>query len=209
MKIKTLLLSLLVFCSIKAALAVEFKKTEPFIQPLTEQQWTPMQKKIFSHLTSNNSDGKRPLNILGTIAHHPELLKAFMPWATLLGSTTILSPKELEILALRTIWRADSDYELAHHSDFGRTAGLSDKQMYNLRRTDPKKSQWTRKERLLIKAADELVTGTKLKRKTVEKLMAQYSQKELVEIIWIVNQYNGLSKFANSLNVQLEDVYFN
>lgn len=203
-----ILLSLLLVGFMQTATAGDFKKTTPLIQPLTEQEWTADQKKIFAHLTAANADGKRPLNILGTIAHHPELLKAFMPWATALGATTVLSPKELEILALRTIWHADSDYELGHHTDFGREAGLSEKQMRNLRRSEPKKSQWTRKERLLIKAADELMTGPKIKRKTVEKLLAHYSKKELIEIIWIVNQYNSLSKFANSLNVQLEDVYF-
>ncbi len=203
-----ILLSLLLVCFMQITVAGEFKKSVPLISPLTEQEWTAEQKKIFAHLTAANVDGKKPLNILGTIAHHPKLLKAFMPWATALGATTVLSPKDLEILALRTIWHADSDYELGHHTDFGRAAGLTEKQMRSLRRTEPKKSQWTRKERLLIKAADELMMGTKLKRKTVEKLLSQYSKKELIEIIWIVNQYNSLSKFANSLNVQLEDVYF-
>jgi len=207
MKVK-LLIALLFFSLMQTAIAGEFKKSIALIQPLTEQDWTPEQKKIFAYLNTENADGKKPLNILGTIAHHPELLKAFMPWATVLGTNTVLSAKDLEILALRTIWHADSDYELGHHTDFGRDAGLTEKQMRNLRRTEPKKSQWTRKERLLIKAADELMTGTKIKRNTVEKLLAQYSKKELVEIIWIVNQYNSLSKFANSLNVQLEEVYF-
>lgn len=205
--IKVLILSFLVMCSAQLVAAGELKKSEPLLAPLTADEWTAEQKIIFAHLTSNNADGKRPLNILGTIAHHPEVLKVFMPWATALGATTTLPTRELEILALRTAWWAESDYEWEHHFEFGETAGLSKKQMRTLKMKSPSPG-WGKKDRLLIRAADELMNGVKLQPQTVKKLLDSFSKKEVVEIIWIVNQYNSLSKFANSLNIQLEDVYF-
>jgi hypothetical protein len=83
---------------------------------LGERLWTLEHKAVLSFLFLVDSEGKRPINLLSTLAHHPSLLDVFLLMATRLG---------LEILALRTAWRAKSVYEREHHYSYGLKAGLT------------------------------------------------------------------------------------
>lgn len=179
---------------------------EPLIAPAEQSQLSEAHQQLFDYLKADDNDGKKPLHMLGTVANHPELFEVFLPMATQLGANTTLSPRLLEILALRTAYQAKSGYEWAHHYDYGLDAGLSADEIADLAEDEPVRD-WPARERLLIEAADQLVSQVGLDQTTMEDLLAAYSRKEVIEIIFIVNQYNSLSKFANSLNMQLEAGY--
>lgn len=178
----------------------------PLIQPLAETAWNDKQKQLFDFLKSTDPDAKKPQNMLQTIAHHQKLLDVFMPMASQLGATTTMPRRELELLALRTAWRAQSEYEWVHHYDYGLEAGLSEAEMASLLQESPE-WPWSDSDLLLIRTADELVKGTQVSAETMRDLIAQYNSEEIIEIIFLVNQYNSLSKFANSLSIELESGY--
>ena len=178
------------------------------IEPLQEAQWSPEQKELFDFLASIDDAGKGPKNMLSTIAHHSDLLDVFIPMATKLGASTKISLRDLELLALRTSWRAKSDYEWEHHYSAGLKAGLSEPEMAALM-TETPTADFSQREVLLIRTADELVAGTQVSAITMTQLLSEYSKAEVIEIIFVVNQYNSLSKFANSLGMQLESGYKN
>ena len=201
MKTLRRLLLLSVFAMPGAVLAAE-----PIIAPVNEKLWTLEQKAIFYFLFLVDGRDKAPVNILSTIAHHPSLFDVFMPMATKLGSTAKIDKRGLELLALRTAWRAKSDYEWQHHYSSGLKAGLTPLEMASLM-TEAPDAGFNARELLLIRAADELVTGTQLGADTMAELMKIFDDAEVIEIIFIVNQYNGLSKFANSLAVKVEPGY--
>ncbi|MBT4521097.1 MAG: carboxymuconolactone decarboxylase family protein [Halieaceae bacterium] len=198
------LLSLLLFSLLVMPGVVQ--SAEPMIAPLNEELWTLEHKAIFYALNYVDEDDKAPINIISTIAHDSALLRVFLPMATKLGSTTKIDARELELLALRTAWRAKSVYEWEHHYSSGLKAGLSQSEMALLRTEKPDAGFGIR-DLLLIQTADELVAGTQLGADTMTRLMKEYTEAEVIEIIFIVNQYNGLSKFANSVGVQLEPGY--
>ncbi|MCX2981822.1 carboxymuconolactone decarboxylase family protein [Halieaceae bacterium IMCC14734] len=189
-----------------AAWSTHVAAAEPIIAPVSEELWSLSQKAVFSALDSDDEDDKSPINMLATIAHDPTLLYVFLPLATKLGSVTKISPRDLEILALRTSFRAQSEYEWEHHYSSGLKAGISEQDMNALLDEDPR-GELSESDLLLIRTADELVMGTKVSPETMIDLMNNYSTAEVVEIIFIVNQYNGLSKFAKSLGIQLESGY--
>ena len=101
------------------------------LAPRTEEECSRAQRELFAFIESVDSSGAHalataaPLNILGTIAHHEQLLDVFVPMATQLGTGSRLPKRELELLALRTAWRAQSAYEWVHHVDYGLEAGLT------------------------------------------------------------------------------------
>lgn len=200
-KLRSLLLILSIFF-----MSGTMQAAGPMITPLSEDQWTWKQKAIFYFLKFIDEDDKAPINILATIAHHPDLLDVFLPMATQLGSTTTIDKRELELLALRTAWQAKSEYEWEHHFSYGLEAGLSQSEMTSLR-TEVLDAGFSERDLLLVAVADELVANTQLSSATMANLLKNYSNAEVIEIIFIVNQYNGLSKFANSVGVQLESGY--
>lgn len=179
---------------------------EPIIPPLEEEQWSPEQKQVFSYLNQVDEDGKAPLNMLSTIAHHPEIFEVFIPMGARLGATTKIDKRDLELLALRASWHGQSEYELEHHRSFGLKAGLTEAEMDSLV-TEAPEADFNERELLIIYAVDEYVTGTQLSAATMAKLLDEYSEAEVIEILFIINQYYGMSKFANSLGIQLEPGY--
>jgi len=72
----------------------------------------------------NAPDGT-PLNIFGTIAHHPRLLKRFMNFAGLFLNKGLLPAREREIVILRVGWNCQSVYEFGQHTIIGERVGLS------------------------------------------------------------------------------------
>lgn len=188
-------------------------KQPPSLAPLEDAARTKEQREFFEFLESVSSSGTNelqsvaPTNILGTIAHHAGLLDVFIPLATQLGSGSHLPKRELEILALRTAFRAASLYEWVHHVDYAHGAGLEQDAIDSLLEEVPGYS-FSDPERLLIDTADQLTAQTALGGDTLSRLLEHFSPDLVVEIIFVVNQYNGLSKFANTLGIQLETHYF-
>lgn len=174
--------------------------------PLPASGWTPAQKELFELLQSLDEQGTKPFGMLQTVAHHSRLFDGFVSLSTLLGAETLVSPREREILALRTAWRAQSVYEWAHHYDYGLDAGLTEPEMSSLLLADAG-AGWSGREQVLIAAVDEMAAQPALEPATLSALRKHYGDAEVVEILFIINQYLGLSKVANSFGVQLEPGY--
>lgn len=179
---------------------------QALLQPRQENDWNESQAMIFNFLKDSDTENKKPLNMLGTVAHHEKLFDVFMPMASLLGADTLVSRRQLELLALRVIWRAGSVYEWAHHYDYGIEAGLTEAEIQLLLQ-EAISDEWSEVDKLLIRAADELVMGHAAKPATLAGLRLHFNDAEIVEILFLVNQYNGLSKVANTLGIQPEAGY--
>lgn len=182
------------------------KLPQPRLGPVPESGWTPEQAELFKFLRELDEHGTKPFGMLGTVAHHPGLFDCFLALSTQLGANTLVSAREREILALRTAWRAASVYEWAHHFDYGLDAGLDEAEMNRLLQ-EGISNEWSERERLLISTVDQMLANNSLPSQTVASLMAQYAPAEVVEILFIINQYQGLSKVANSLGIALEPGY--
>src|SRR6056297_2874654 len=75
------------------------------------------------------------LNVYRVMAHHPELLRAWVPLRRHLVQSSTLGPEQLEVAILRTAHRLNAPYEWAHHVERGRAAGLSDARIQSMRGT--------------------------------------------------------------------------
>jgi alkylhydroperoxidase family enzyme len=68
-------------------------------------------------------------NIFLTLAHHPGLMRRYLPFGGKLLVKGKLPGRERELVILRTAWLCQSDYEWGQHVRIGRVEGLTDEEM--------------------------------------------------------------------------------
>ena len=174
---------------------------------LTQTQKTNSGRLAGSPRRTVSTTGAKPLNILTVIANHPALLPPFIPWASAIAMQGVLSQRDNELLALRTVYRCGSEFEWGHHVEYGEViAGMSRDEIDRVV-AGPEAAGWLPHEAALLRAADELHDDSTVSDATWAALAAHYETAALVEIPFIVGQYTMLSFVANSLGVELEEGY--
>jgi 4-carboxymuconolactone decarboxylase len=178
---------------------------KPRIPSSNTSQWSKETRAILGDVTpaAESSDGLGPPNILYTIAHHPSLLAPFLGFTAALAMRGVLARGDAERLALRTAWNCRSRFEWGHHVEYALAEGLSREEIGCIA-VGPEHARWDAKERLLLRAADELHAHQDLMEETFAALRDDWSDAEIVEIIFVVGNYTMLSMVANATGVPLE-----
>ncbi len=177
----------------------KLRPTSPRITPLvdlTEELQTIMGGGI-------NSPAGTPLNIFGTIAYHPKLLKRFMNFAGLFLNKGLLPAREREIVILRVGWNCQSVYEFGQHTVIGQRVGLSMDEIVELTKQSTE-YQWSARDQTLIAMSDELCADNCVSTTTWEELQAYWNEAELVELVMVAGTYRLVSGFLNTMGVELD-----
>jgi len=150
--------------------------------------------------------GEEPetLNILKTMAHHPDLMGPFLGFATAIAQNGALSRRDSELLALRVIWHCQSEFEWGHHVAFARSAGMSEEDIARIP-AGPEAEGWNEADRAMLAAVDQLYARQQIDDETWAVLAQGRSEAQLIEIPFVVGQYMMLSMVANATGVELED----
>jgi alkylhydroperoxidase family enzyme len=175
------------------------------IPPSDASQWSEETRAILGEATpaAKNSDGHGPPNILYTIAHHPNLLPAFLEFTAALALKGVLPKREAEVLALRTARNCRSAFEWGHHVEYGLAQGLSEEEITSIA-SGTDHPDWTDRERLLLRTADALHAEQTLSDEAFEALREHFDEAEIVEITFVVGNYTMLSMVANATGVPIE-----
>lgn len=171
---------------------------EPRIPPLKLAECTDEQRET---LTKGN-----PLNILNvflTFARHIDLYRRWLPFANHVLFKSTLAQREREIVILRIGWLCKSGYEFAQHTRIGKQAGLSDAEIEAIK-TGADAPNWSERERLLLRATDELRADAFITDATWAALSKHYETNQLMDLVFTVGQYAMVSMALNSFGVQLE-----
>jgi len=168
------------------------------MQPLKPDNWPDELNEIRSCLGS-------PLNIHGMMAHHPELLQAWMPLRNHIVANSSLSGRQRELIILRTAHNCEADYEWQHHVERGMVAGLKTDEI-NRVAAGADAPGWKADEAALLNAADDCHRNSKLSHNTIEQLQAHFSTRQQLDIIVTVGMYKTLAVIIKSWNVQMEDL---
>lgn len=148
-------------------------------------------------------DNGRPINIFGTLAHHPKLLKRFNVFGGLFLSHGLLPAREREIVILRVGWNCRAKYEFGQHTVIGRRVGLTDAEIAALTH-DPASHEWSAPDLALIALADDLCADDCVSDATWAELRPRWNDAEMVELVMVAGQYRLVSGFLNSMGVQLD-----
>jgi 4-carboxymuconolactone decarboxylase len=146
--------------------------------------------------------GRNPPGTIEVLAHRPEMLMSFLPWARVLATQGALPKHDHELLALRASLNCRSLFEWGEHLLFARAAGVTNEQIAGLEE-GPDAAVWLPHESALVRAADELHHQHDISDATWQVLAAHYDAAQLVEVPYIVGQYTMLSMVANGLRTSI------
>ena len=169
---------------------------EPRLTPLPRDEWD---EETHALLGDNDT-----INIFGTLARHPKLMKRWLVFGNhVLGKST-LPPRDRELLILRTGWNCRAPYEWGQHVAIGRMVGITDDDLQRLIE-GPDAPGWTEFEAALVRAADELYADQSLSDPTYDALARVYDAQQLLDTVFTVGQYFLVSSVLNTFRVERDD----
>lgn len=148
-------------------------------------------------------DPGRPkgLNVLGVLAHHPALTKAFNTFNGHVQFATTLSVRQRELVILRVAALRDSEYEWAQHVVLGRDAGLTEDEMAAI---GDGTGEWSPLERALLQATDELIGTATITDATWAALAGELDTKQLMDFVFTVGSYETLAMLLGAFGTELD-----
>jgi len=178
-----------------------FRLEKPRLAPLAESQWNAKQTELLTPFKGN--DG-RIINVLATLGRHPKLFELFIPFASYVVQEQTLPARDREMLILRIGWLCKAKYEFGQHTLNGKQVGLTDEDILRITR-GPDDPGWSDFDAALIRAADELHNDAIISDVTWNALSKRYDEKQLMDVVFTIGQYNLVSWALNSFGVQLEE----
>jgi alkylhydroperoxidase family enzyme len=166
------------------------------LKPLSPDEWPAELAEIRQRLG-------QPLNIHSVMAHHAELLQAWMPYRYHIVRDSSLSPRYRELLVLRTAVNCRADYEWQQHVVRGREAGLSDQEIERVK-DGPAAEGWALAEAALLYAADDCNRDAKISDDTYRALVNHFDERQLLDIISTVGVYMTIAVMVNTFDVPME-----
>ena len=144
------------------------------------------------------------LNIFRTLAKAPKAFKRFMAWGGyILSDANDLSPRDRELVILRTGLNWKSGYEWAQHVRIGLDCGLTGAEIERIK-SGPDAPEWRASDRALLLATDELTSNAFISDATWAAL-DEYSEKQRMDLVMTVAQYTQVAMMLNTFGVQLDE----
>ena len=173
----------------------------PRIRPVTDPD-PEVRQLLDAAAVPGGGPGAAPLNIFGTLAHHPRLMRR----TNQLGGTLLfrgsLPAREREIVILRVGWNCRAVYEFGQHTVIGAGSGLSDAEIRALAGGDT--TGWSRHDRALVDLADDLCDRDCVSDETWSTLSERFGDDGMIELVVLAGYYRLISGFLNSTGVQLD-----
>ena len=171
--------------------------TTPRIAPLRDEELSDEQKEALKPF------GDRVLNIFRTLAHAPKALERFNQWGGyVLSRRNALTPRQREIVILRTGFLCRSGYEWTQHVAIGKREGLNDDEIARIKKGAG--AGWAAADAALIAASDELHADQFVSDKTWKALSQHFDEKQCMDVVFTAAQYTQVSMMLNSFGVQLD-----
>jgi AhpD family alkylhydroperoxidase len=168
----------------------------PRVDPLPEREWDDVVRAVTETIG--------PLNVITTLARHPELFRSWIGLGSMLLMNGTLAARDRELAILRTAHHRSCAYEWDHHRRVALDAGLTEEEIAALRK-DPEEHGWSRGDRMVLAAADELHEGGTISDATWTELSARFGERELIELVMLIGHYHMVAFALNALRVQHED----
>lgn len=184
----------------------------PRIPPIPPSEWPPEMQDALAALRPDHprhpfpprrDDRPKGRNLLGTFAHHPELIRAYHTFNghVLFGST--LSPRQRELLVLRVAALRQADYEWAQHVVLGGDAGLTPDEIARVA-DGPDAPGWTPIDGAFVRAVDELVRDATITDSTWTALAGGLDTQQLMDLVFTVGAYDLLAMVMGAFGVELD-----
>lgn len=185
---------------------------EPRIRPLPPGDWPPTMRDALAALVppdprhplpERRSDRPKGLNILGTLARHPALTRAYHAFNGHVLFATTLSLRQRELLVLRVAAVRRAEYEWAQHVVIGEDVGITPDEIARVA-AGPDAPGWSPFEAALLRAVDELVADAKVADPTWQVLAGELDEQQLMDLVFTVGAYDLLAMAMRSFQIELD-----
>jgi alkylhydroperoxidase family enzyme len=177
---------------------------EPRIPPVSLADADPDTRRLLERLSRLRGDDAAVLNVFGTLANHPKLLREWLGFATYALTKSTLDPRTRELAVLRVGWRCDAPYEWGQHVVVGRTVGLTDDDVRRIA-DGPDADGWTRAETAALRATDELHDRSTITDATWTALGEHFTPEQVLDLVFLVGNYHIVSFALNACRVERDD----
>jgi 4-carboxymuconolactone decarboxylase len=160
--------------------------------PLADQDWP-------DSIADLRDDFAGALNVYRTMAHHPDLLRAWAPLRQHVVKESSLGLERAEVVILRTGVRLGSEYEWAHHVSRARALGFSEARIAAVR------DMPDGEDGLLVRAVDAVFDAHRLPADLEAELSAAVGTAGVFDLIAMVGFYAVLGTILMTYDVPLDD----
>ncbi|GAA3512196.1 carboxymuconolactone decarboxylase family protein [Dietzia aurantiaca] len=148
--------------------------------------------------------GKRDVHLFATLGHARRLFPAWLAYSGMMMPFGVLDRRTTELVILRIAHLRGSVYERAHHERIGAGVGLDDDEIARTTE-DPSTAPWADSLRAVLIAVDELVRTKDIADDTWARLSSHLNSSELVALVQLVAQYDGLATSLQALRIQPDE----
>jgi AhpD family alkylhydroperoxidase len=149
--------------------------------------------------------GGDPPHVFTTLARHRHLFRRWLWFAGALMPGGLLPRADTELVILRVAENCGCEYERRQHERLARLAGLSADQVQGVRQ-GPDADGWTRRQKLLLQAADQLHHDRTISAELWPELSRELSERELIELCMLTGHYEMLAMTLNALAVEPDEL---
>ncbi|WP_280362375.1 carboxymuconolactone decarboxylase family protein [Nocardia wallacei] len=175
--------------------------TKPRIEPGRLRELGPVNWAIWQVIS--RAAGTADAHLFSTLGRTGGLFRGWLHYSGRLMPGGRLPRYETELAILRVAHLRRCEYETDHHIRLGKRAGITPEILDRLR-TGPEAPGWSPKERALLTAIDQLVETRNLDDVSWSDLATHYDERRLIEIVLLVNQYEGLASTIGTLRIQTD-----
>ena len=145
-----------------------------------------------------------PLNVHKLMANHPGLLRAWWNYRNYSVTGGDLSPRQRELVILRTAFHTGTDYEWLSHQGHAKKAGLSEEEIESIRRS-PENGNLGHEDTLLLEAVDQCVKQSVIEADLLAQLDNILTTQQLMDVMAISGMYSIIGTMVNTWGLQLDE----
>jgi alkylhydroperoxidase family enzyme len=185
--------------------------TTPRIPPLPPEEWGDDVRAGIAALRPagatqelrRSKGGPKGLNVLGTLAQHPELMHAYHSFNGHILYTNSLDAPQRELLILRVAARRGAEYEWEQHVRIARDLDFTDDDIERIAE-GPHAPGWSPLQEAMLRAVDELIDDAYITDATWSALADELDRHQLMDLVFTVGAYDLLAMAFKSFGLQLD-----
>jgi len=131
-------------------------------------------------------------------------MKRWLVFGNHVVAKSTLPARERELVILRIGWLCGCEYEWSQHVLIGRQCGLTDADFSRIQ-AGPDAAGIDPFDAVLLRAVDELHSDARIGDATWNALSERFDEKQLLDLVFAVGQYNLVSMALNTLGVPLDE----
>ncbi len=146
----------------------------------------------------------KPPHLFTTLGRNPGLFRGWLSFASRLMPFGKLPRRESELVILRVAHLRSCVYERDHHVRLGKRAGLTSAEIARIAE-GPDANGWSSRDRLLLRATDELHRTQDLPDALWAELSRELDEASCVELVMLVGHYEMLATAIKALRIQPDE----